>query len=365
MRVLYDGVIYSHQAAGGINRYFANVIGLLPEEVTPILISTHRRSTNFPAHPNLELHLRSWRLPKMLGKVRRALQRTYFRRLAATISADVLHPTYYRTLSGSEFDTSGPPQVLTVHDMTHERFAAMIDRRGKHAAEKRTAINRADAIICVSDYTRNDLLDLYPHVEDRVSVIHQATEMDQVKPDDWSPADERPFFLFVGARGSYKNFDRLLEALGLLKKKRSDVQLHTVGSPLKQAETARIESLGLSDQVVDHGLVSDARLSSLYRHCAAFVYPSLYEGFGIPLLEAMGCGAPILASNVSSIPEVTEDAALLFNPESVEEIEERMTQILDDTRLREDLIERGHRRRSVFSWQATAEETLAVYRRLT
>jgi glycosyltransferase involved in cell wall biosynthesis len=361
MRVLYDGSIYMRQSAGGINRYFANLIAHLPDSMTPILATARRREHNFPRHKNLCLHVKDYRLLAF-----RALQklawRGHLRRLANRIDADLIHATYYDSLAARTDDRSKRPLVITVHDMIHERFHELLDPTGKHVAMKRNAIHRADAIICVSHQTREDLVDLYPQVRDIVTVVHHGTGMGELAPDGWIPPGDRPFFLFVGSRAWYKNYDRMLQSLKLLVSQRPEVQLRTIGAPFRPSETARIAKLGLQDHVINHGYVTDSRLARLYHLSVALVYPSLYEGFGIPLLEAMSCGTPVLAAHSSSLPEVAGDAAVYFNPLSTHDMMHCLREVLDNSSFREALIQRGVRRCRRFDWRRTTQETLAVYR---
>lgn len=365
-RVLYDGMIFQRQAAGGINRYFESLIGHLPEHVQPMITTSTTRQQNFPEHNNLELYLRQFELPRPFRKVGRAVQAVRFRAVESQVAPDLVHATYYDMLGDSIRNVRSAPLVVTVHDMTHEKLPDLIDRHGKHAAMKRRAIEQADAIICVSRNTRKDLLEIYPHLKTRISVIHHATHLGDVEPlvSSDSHGDDRPSFLYVGSRTSYKNFDRLLLAMQQIVATHPDAQLRTVGSPFTRSEQQKLEAMGLADCVINHGLVSDSELSSLYRSSVALVYPSLYEGFGLPLIEAMSCDTAVIASDCSSIPEVVGEAGMLFNPHSTDSLVRCMNELLNDPNARADLITAGQQRRSQFSWNRAAEETLSVYERV-
>lgn len=360
LEILYDGMIYQRQTAGGINRYFEKLISNLPNQVMPSMAVTRIRRNNFPTHPNLRLYLRKFELPKPFRKLGRAILANQFRSLQHEIRPNLVHATYYDSLTGCE-KPGRTPLVITVHDMTHEIIPELVDRRGRHAAIKKRAIKRAAAIICVSHRTRDDLLNRYPDCESKTTVIHHATELGQLEPDSWQPANKRPYFLYVGSRATYKNFGRLLKAFAKITSKHPDVQLRTVGTALTKKELAQIAELGLQDHVVGQGFVSDARLSRLYRSSIALVYPSLYEGFGLPLLEAMSCDTPVLAANCSCIPEVAEDAALLFDPKSESQLTEGMEVLLRDQRQRESLVVKGRSRCRDFSWAKSANQTVGVY----
>jgi glycosyltransferase involved in cell wall biosynthesis len=275
---------------------------------------------------------------------------------------DLAHPTYYSLLSSKIFKAFDCPVVLTVYDMIHERFPRLVDRRGRNAAMKRAAIQAADAIICISQSTKQDLLEYYAIPEDRISVIHLAACLASRGESAQGPAKTDSFFLYVGSRAAYKNFDLLLDAMNALIATRLDCRLYVVGPPFNERERTAISRLGLTRHIVHRGVVSDDELTSLYRASTALVYPSRYEGFGIPLLEAMQCKTAIVAADTSSIPEVVGDAALLFDPDSSEQLAMQLRDLLTLPELRETMIRKGLMRSEQFSWQATAAATLDVYR---
>lgn len=362
LHVLYDGKIFDRQRTGGINRYFEKLIDHLPDSVAPSITLARHCRQNFPESENLQRHVFSFSMPRPFRKLSRSIQAVHFESIRKAIQPDLMHLTYYDTLGRCENVTDGTPLVLTVHDMIHELFPEISDRRGRHAMMKKRAINRADAIICVSHKTRADLLDRYPECESRTAVVHHATDLGDLTPDNWQPSSDRPYFMYVGSRGSYKNFDGLLEAFRQVVVRKADVQLRLVGPEFSKKEKAKIGRMGLQDHVINHGIVDDRRLSCMYRKSVALVYPSLYEGFGLPLLEAMSCKTAVLASNTSSIPEVASDAALLFDPGSKTDFVEAINFLLDNPSVREQLIVEGTNRCAEFSWEKTAAQTCELYR---
>lgn len=361
-RVLYDGMIFHRQNSGGINRYFEKLIDYLPENVEPSLTLSRCPSNNFPQSSRLRTYVKKFALPRPFRKVSRLIRAARFESLRKEISPDLIHATYYDTLGGCEKLQNGPPLVVTVHDMTHEKFPHLVDRSGKHAKLKARAIRRADAIICVSQKTRSDLLERFPECESRTSVIYHATELGKLESDHWIPPSGRPYLLYVGSRASYKNFDGLLKALKTVILRNSSLQLRVVGKRFSKSETNRIAALGLIGNVINHGLVTDRRLAQLFRQSELFVYPSLYEGFGLPLLEAMSCDTPVLASNTSSIPEVVQGAAMLFDPSSETDLTDAIEFLLDNRCVCEQLVSEGRLRCQQFSWTKSADQTLEVYR---
>jgi glycosyltransferase involved in cell wall biosynthesis len=360
LRILYDGLIYRTQVAGGINRYFANLIVRLPQVCIPSLVVCEAREVNYPSHANLQV-FRCKRLgPYLLA---RALERYYLK--ASTdferCDFDVVHPTYYFLLARRSFAEFRRPVVITVYDMIHELFPR-VDFFGAHAREKRKAVMAAQAIICISENTKKDLLERYAIPESKVTVTHLATEMDASLSYGPEPVPAKPYYLYVGSRASYKNFDGMLSAFAQVVSLEPDVALCVVGKPFSKGELKRIARLGLTDHVEHYGYANDHHLAKLYRCSVAFVYPSLYEGFGIPPIEAMSCGTAVIASNCSSIPEVVGDAGLLFDPRSKSELAEMMIHLLKDATARVGLIAKGAQRAKMFSWDKVAAQTVEVYR---
>jgi glycosyltransferase involved in cell wall biosynthesis len=349
------------QAAGGVNRYFANLIARLPADVTPYLTTCEARTLNYPAHPNLRVYRYRRFRP---AAVSYRLEKLFFDRVAAR-RYDLAHPTYYTLLTRREVGEYRCPVVVTVWDMIHELFAEELDPTGRCAEEKRRAVMAAQAVICISENTKKDLLERYPVPEHRVWVTHLASEIDAGISRGPEPVPERPYFLYVGLRYGYKNFGGLLTAFARTRRSLARASLCVVGAPFSDEEERQIASLGLAGDVTHYGHVGDAHLAKLYRCSIAFVYPSLYEGFGIPPLEAMACGAPVIASNRSSLPEVVGDAGLLFDPASADDLADRLIALARDTAGRERLIARGRERAKMFSWEKTVSATLEVYRRVS
>lgn len=353
MRILYDGQVYRWQANGGVNRYFANVISGLPRHFEPRLLVDKGDTTNLPTHPNLKLYDYGRRGRLRARLLSYTLARTRF---------DVFHPTYYTLLTGREPGAYRSPLVLTVWDMIHEIFAAELDPSGEHAEWKRRAILAAERIICISESTKNDLLERYDIPEARVSVIHLASDVNASLSHGSEPVPLRPYYLYVGGRWPYKNFDGMLRAFARAAAVRPDPLLCVVGAPFTAEEERLIKDLKLTERVRHYGYADDRHLAKLYRCSLALVYPSLYEGFGIPPLEAMACGTVAVAANTSSLPEVVGDAGVLFDPRAPDELSDILISLMDNEALRRELIERGRRRAEGFTWKKTVEQTIDVYR---
>jgi glycosyltransferase involved in cell wall biosynthesis len=278
-------------------------------------------------------------------------------------SADVYHPSYYdpATLSLAK----GRKIAVTVYDMILERFLADVERFRPSLEGKRAMVERADVIFVISEHTRDDLVELLG-VDPRKTVLAMpASDLTSVQAAPLPPelADGRPYLLYVGVRSKYKNFEVLQQAFARSERLRRELRVVCFGGTtgFLEPELRFFAERGLTDTFV-HIPGDDALLKVLYQHAVGLVYTSRYEGFGIPPLEAMEMGCPVVCCPVTSIPEVVGDVALFFDPDSPDELVERLHQLLDDAALRADLAGRGVVRARQFSWDRMVEQTLAGYR---
>ncbi len=198
-----------------------------------------------------------------------------------------------------------------------------------------------------------------------MTVTYLASEINASLSYGSESIPSRPYYLYVGGRDSYKNFDCLLMAFTKAVSVRPDVALCVVGPPFNETEAKLIAGLKLTDHIKHYGYVCDRHLAKLYRCSIAFVYPSLYEGFGIPPLEAMSCKTAVVASNCSSIPEVVGDAGLLFDPRVNSDLADILLLLLDSPMERDRLITAGGLRSKLFNWDKTAAQTFDIYRSVT
>ena len=231
-------------------------------------------------------------------------------------------------------------------------------------------LRAVDAVIAVSDCTKRDAVRLYGLDEAKIKVIHEGVNprfctappeaISVVRQKYGLPKD---FILSVGTIEPRKNLTSLLEAYRVLRDRRGECKLVIVGQKgwLYEGFFRRLRELGLKDEVIFPGFVPDEDLPALYSAADLFVFPSLYEGFGLPVLEAMACGAPVITSNTSSLPEVAGDAALLVDPTSIEALTHAMRNVLESKQLRDELSAKGYEQAAKFNWESAARETLAVY----
>lgn len=361
-RLVYDHQIFSSQEYGGISRYFSEVARRLDaggEWAVTILA---------PAHING--FLRDDPPSALVGRYVPPLRRTA--RLRAQVNdllsrlwsqghhPAVVHQTYYRPTPVTQ---RGRKVVLTVYDMIHELYPEMFPREDRTADAKAAAVARADRVICISENTKRDLLARLGTDPRKVHVVPlaQALPLSNGLPPDFR-RDGKRYVLYVGLRGGYKNFGRLLKAVAASSILRDEVRIIAFGGgPLSSTEQATVARLGLRGDAVHQCHGDDGYLASLYRFAAAFVYPSLYEGFGIPVLEAMAQSCPVICSNGSSFPEVAGDAAEYFDPLDVGSIRSAVEGVVGSASRAQELRARGQARARLFSWDRCAAETLAVY----
>ena len=364
LRVVFDHSVFSLQARGGITRYFCELVhhlqqrpDVLPSIIAPLHVSQSLRD-------NRQLPVTGMYLPKIPGSHRLRLKANDFLSplLTEKISPDILHTTYYplqRKIPGNA------AYIVTVFDMIHERFADLMPPgEADIAARKQENVRRADHVICISEQTRQDVVELLNIPEEKASVIYLGCSFPGQTTCRNPAIILEPYLLFVGERGGPKNFKRLLESYGKSSFLSQEVALVCFGgNPFTRDELQQQRDLGLAEEKVIQTSGSDEKLINLYSHASALVYPSLYEGFGLPILEAMACGCPVLCSNVSSMPEVAGQAAVFFDPLQIDSLMVAMEKVVQSTEKRNSLIQAGRTQATRFSWQRCADETVEVYKK--
>ena len=361
-KIAYDYQIFGWQKYGGISRYFfelANNIALSKSAdvalISPLMVNGYVQAAS------AELRVMGRRMPaiRRTGRIYRALNAVLAPLIMWYFKPDLVHETYYST---SRRSPKTSKVVLTVFDMIHELYPESFASWDTTSKEKAAAVKRADHVICISENTRKDLIELFKVPREKTSVVHLGFSLTHT-PAAGPCLVEGPYLLYVGGRGGYKNFETLLRAFASVESLKSNYTLIAFGGGAFSAkERALIASLGLPEQRVRQLSGSDERLAELYTNAKVFVYPSLYEGFGIPPLEAMAFDCPVACSNASSIPEVVGDAAVLFDPLSIDSVAEAIVSLLRDNELRQQVVARGRERIKIFSWERCAEQTMGIYR---
>ena len=357
MRIVYDHTIFARQRHGGISRYFFELASHAACK-HDVLISAPVYSNSFLKNsPRLCRGLYAdwgWGTGTVADVVGRI-----FGPLGLS-GTDVLHETFYS--QSSPYRTPTGKRVTTVHDMTDELFYPDRDV----VRMKRASIDRADLVLCVSKRTRDDLLSLIPIEPERVKVIRLGYEL---RVGHEATGSERhlpvPYVLHVGPRGEYKNFALTLRVFASSERLRRDVGLVCFGGPdITPAERKAVHAAGIAPARFLHLRGDDRLLARCYRDATALVVPALYEGFGIPLLEAMSLGCPVCTSDRGALAEIAGDAALLFDPDDEEACRSAMLRVTDDAALRNTLRQRGFAHVRNFGWQKCADETCAAYMEL-
>lgn len=365
MNILYDYSIFSIQKYGGVSRYFYELItriSLNKEASVKLFEGFHINEYGLSEYKDNFSLFRGYKAPLKYADDLKRLNPLLFKiTYSLTNHLDIFHPTYYRP-DLDKFRKS--PIVLTVFDMIHELYNDQFKDNTLEAKSKKISIMNADVIICISENTKKDLINIYDVPEDMVKVVYLANSLKQA--DDNKVNDLRtiygiknPFLLYVGERGGYKNFLRLLNVYSTQFSSMFDLVCFG-GNEFTQKELQIIKDFNLFSKVI-RITGSDKVLALLYKNAFCFVYPSLYEGFGIPPLEAMALGCPVVASKTSSIPEVVGDAGILFDPLSEESLINAIELLIKSESTRTKLIERGFKREEKFTWENTTRKTYEIY----
>ena len=373
MKVFLDGTVFSRTRRGGILRTFQElpprITHIDPSVLFTLYLRRKLKGGDLPTSSGIEhVHERSiypWRW--LYGKYR--VQDDLLDKAYRQIKPDIFHTTYF--VRPPKIHS---PYVVSVYDMIDEIYAPIQQsrKRWKFVEQKRQCIQAADLILTNSQFTTRDLLRYSSVDEKKIATIplgvdsHFFPIQDEHRKKAFVATHglSRPFFLYVGARRYNKNFMGLLRAYARLKAAK-DIDLVAVGDddPFSQEEQTFVHSLALKGTLRHLKIVDEDELALAYNNALALIFPSFYEGFGLPVVEAMACGTPVLASNSSSIPEVGGDAALYFNPYDPNEMCDAMEAVLDsDTAM--SLKKKGLERAVLFNWDDTARETLKAYKRL-
>jgi glycosyltransferase involved in cell wall biosynthesis len=362
MKILYDHQIFSFQEYGGVSRYFFELSEHLSqlENVQlkfSMLFSNNEYIRDNPVIRSIPFFSgnKSAVKKKLIWKFNQALSS------AAVVigNYDIFHPTYYHP-----YYLKLPvrkPTVLTCHDLIQEKF---IKEEAATLKIKKQSLTNASKIIAISENTKRDLMDYYAIPESKIDVVYLASSFANVGGEAGESGNGEDYLLFVGNRDGYKNFSLMLYALAPLLRGRTSAYLYCCGGGGFKAEEVRLaRELKIIDKLRYFG-ASNEQLQALYKGAIALIYPSLYEGFGIPILEAMSCGCPVITSNVSSLPEVGGKAALYFDPTDKDSIYHAAETIMNAGSTRSALIDEGYRQNAKFTWNKTAGETYNVYKKL-
>ncbi|MFA5834002.1 MAG: glycosyltransferase family 1 protein [Bacteroidota bacterium] len=366
MNVLFDHQVFSFQEYGGISRYYSRLLKIFSQNASIQADLIVKFSNNAYLH-----EVGNFNPTPFFGKYRfkgrneiiRVLNQLYFKKeYAKRPPPDIFHPTYYHQYFLN--DIGAVPFVLTIYDMAHEIYPGSFHPFDFTIKNKKALAKKAARIIAISEYTKKDIVRILEIPESSIDVIPLATDIVVNASMMLSFPPPKEFILYVGARNTYKNFMFFLRSMkSIMKDSHNLFVICAGGGTFSLQEQKNIEQLGLSKNIRQIN-VSDESLALLYSKAKAFVYPSLYEGFGIPIVEAFTCGAPVILSNRSSLPEVGGEAAAYFEPDNNESLEIVVRSILNNPETRNEMVQKGFERAKMFSWNNTAEKTIETYKKV-
>jgi glycosyltransferase involved in cell wall biosynthesis len=385
MKLLYDHQIFYRQNYGGVSRYFCELMDQfsMDPETNFTLSLRYVQNDNLSQFPQLDKYWSKKNYFLYNNEIISSIQKKIrFNSVNFALNFlinnqgesirslnkqdfDIFHPTYYEPYFLKYLQKK--PYVLTVYDMIHEIFPNYFKTNDQTKVWKKQLIENAGAVIAISENTKQDILKFTNIDPNLIHVIYlgnpfeHSTITSQIDLCLDLQSFEKPYLLFVGGRPAYKNFDFFIESIAGTLCDHED--LHVVcagGVPFSSKEKEVFKELHILEKV-HHKKINESILKNLYKNARAFVFPSLYEGFGLPVLEAFSCGCPAIISNSSSLPEIGGDGAGYFNPNDTESIRIAIERVLFDDRYREDLIQKGFERQKFFSWEKTAGSTKNVY----
>lgn len=361
MKIAYDYQTFTLQAYGGISRYFVRLAEELNQRGQEIRVFApyycNQLLSSLPASLVEGKKISSKDLPKPLTAGLLVANQLIAKIGISRWRPDLVHETYYAMRrSGSK----KCPVVLTVYDMIHEKFSQHFHKVDPTSFLKRQAVKRADHIICISESTKRDLIEFFPFVENKVSVVHLG--FSAYVPEIKEAVIDKPYLLYVGSRNGHKNFTNLLQSLANSEKLRSNFDLIAFGGgTFSAAEQDAIAHLKFNSAQVRQVSGNDNLLALYYKKASAFVYPSYYEGFGLPPLEAMAQNCAVVSSNTSSMPEVIGEAGEYFDPHSTEQIAQAIERVVFSHSRKEELVRLGKKRLELFTWPTCATQTQQIY----
>jgi glycosyltransferase involved in cell wall biosynthesis len=360
MRILYDHQVFSLQDAGGASRYHFELIRNLQGSdgvAIEVLIGLNGSVMPFASLQQAKVFGRRTGIKP--GLARYAINELFSALLAPLRGkVDIYHPTLYRALPWVRRRRI----VVTHHDCIHERFPQLFSDAAAIIESKRNLFAQADAIVCVSQSSRNDLLHFYDVAERKTHVVPHGFSPLRQTAGEGVVERTSPYLLYVGSRAGYKNFGLLLEAFSRSGLAPGYRLLVVGGGPWSAEEQARVASLGLSGSLTLIPKAEDAVLARAYRDASLFIYPSLYEGFGFPPLEAMSLGCPVLVNRTSSLPEVCGDAAFYFEASDADELSGVLMSTLENAEGLASKRRLGEQQVRLYDWDRSARSTLEVYR---
>lgn len=360
LRILFDHEIFSEQRYGGISRYFKYVMDGI--SATDDIVYKLGIISSDNQYIRNEKHLLRNPTFNFFSSKRKELKRnnSYCTRLVKENNFSVLHPTYFNPYLLKYLKK---PLVLTVHDMTYEALPHLFPESDPTPYFKRLMMQKADVVIAISEATKQDILKYTNIKEAKITVIHHGIDanLNNYQEVNGLPKD---YILFVGGRWHYKNFFLLIDAFEMLSADYPKLKLVLAGGgELGFGETEYILRKKLTDKVIYYS-PNDGQLNTLYKNATCFVYPSRYEGFGLPILEAFKNNCPVVLSDINCFKEVAGDAALYFSATDSQEMITQIKTIINNQKLSRELVIAGRKQLELFGLDKCIDKTIAVYRSL-
>jgi len=362
LKILYDNEIFLIQKYGGATRYFYELIKRMIEfkgADISLYMGYHINEYGLEKYADKFRYFKGKKIP-LIPKTKlilRKIQYFNFLKFRERCKPDLFHQTYFNDYK----NRAGEKKIVTIHDFTHEKYPEYFSKIDKTIYQKKKAAETSDGIICISESTKNDLLEYYKIPESRIRVIYHGNSLN-AEPGE--RVISRPYFLYVGDRRAYKNFEIMLKLFSTSDNIKRDFRLVCFGGgSFTRTEQRIINEYDLQNIVMQIS-GNDEKLAGLYKYAEMFVYPSFYEGFGIPLLEAMQYECPIVASNTNALREIGGEAALYFEPGNTESLIEAVNSLLSSEDKRNEIISKGRERIRLFSWDKCAEETYNFYKEI-
>ena len=387
MKILFDYQIFELQKFGGVSRYFVELLNHTNKEgidwELPIRYSDNEQINNLEyfkgklenkADPfktflgGLDF-IGKWKLYNLYSKISSLPTPKNLNTILSIKSIidgnfDIFHPTYYDDYFLPYLKNK--PFILTIHDLIFEKYGKQYTLNDPSSINKKKLANKATMIIAVSENTKKDIIEVLGIDERKIEVIYLGNSLVANSHSDIMKEKlniPEKYLLFVGNRANYKNFNLFIQAIAPLLINDKELNVICTGKEFDEEEVSRLSSLFIKGQVF-HRYVDDESLACLYTYAIAFVFPTLYEGFGLPVLEAFSCGCPAILSNNSSLPEIGGDAAVYFNPKDEKSIFEAVKKVLQNNQLRENMKQKGREREKLFSWNITTKKTIKLYERV-
>jgi len=363
MKVLYDHQIFASQIYGGISRYFYELLQNFESDDGMGCEVSLKYSNNYYLKELDNLPYKTFferRSFKGKHRLLNILNKKVSKEYVSKGDYDIFHPTYYEPYF-LDF-LNGKPFVLTIHDMIHEIFPEIFPLKDKTSERKKLLAQKSSKIIAVSENTKRDIIKILGIDKGKIEVIYHANSL-KINKDVKIMNIKIPekYILFIGSRRGYKNFDLFIDAVSSLINEDNELNIVCAGGrDFNKIEIEKFRSLKIRDKLFYYS-GSDSILACLYQKAIAFVFPSLYEGFGIPVLESFACGCPAIVSNTSSLPEVAEGAAIYFDPTDKLSILNSIQKVIYNDKLRKQLINKGIERVKEFTWEKTAKKTKKLY----